>query len=251
MPDETGYERPLGPPYPPTFDGPRPSMAMHWPAPPGGWLEDRAPMLLIADAPADGASTKALPTEALTPEAPHELPARSRPKHLPIILASIAAVVILGGMIAAVTVTMATVRSYQRSHAQTTVGMDQPVRDGAFQFTASQMRCGISEIGSPEDYQAPTGQFCVISLTIKNVGTTPAVFADAIQRAYGPGNVWFSSDSEAGLYANPNPMIFLNDINPGNKVEAFVVYDIPPAGHIEWLEVHENPSTRGAIIKIS
>jgi hypothetical protein len=178
------------------------------------------------------------------------VPERSRPKHLPIILSIVAGVLLLGLITAAAIGTVAGVHRYRADHKQTMVGMDQPVRDGAFQFTADQVQCGVSAIGTPDDYQTPTGQFCVVTLTIKNVGTDPAIFADAIQKAYGPGGVWFGSDSEAAFYANPDPNIFFNDINPGNKVQALVVYDIPTDDHILRLEVHENPTTRGAIIKI-
>ena len=178
-------------------------------------------------------------------------PKRSRPKHLALILSLVGAAILLG-LTAIVALAVSTgVRAINATAVQTSVGMDEPVRDGVFQFTANGVRCGVQEIGTPDDYQQPTGQFCVITLTIKNVGTSPGVFADAIQRAYGPGGVWFSSDSAAAFYANPDPTIFLNDINPGNHVKALVVYDIPPSGHILRLEVHENPSTRGAIINIS
>jgi uncharacterized protein DUF4352 len=272
MPDETAYELPVGSPYPHVFDGPRPAMAAHWPAPPGGWLQDEdggastKPDLRKSDEENDDLRW-ADPTDISTDQTPPDLtppdlippdptppssavPERSRPKHLPLILSIVAGFVGLG-LIAGVTLaTVSGVRTYRQHRQQITVGMDQPVRDGAFQFTADGMQCGVHEIGPPDDYQAPTGQFCVITLTIKNVGTNPAIFADAIQKAYGTGGVWFGSDSEAAFYANPDPDIFFNDINPGNTVRALVVYDIPQSGHIVRLEVHENPTTRGAIIKI-
>jgi hypothetical protein len=232
-------------PYPARIDGP-PPIAEGWPEPPGGW--PATPLIstaLISDA--DGASTKA--TKAWPTYSPP--PPSGRPKHLALILSLVAGVVMIGVIGAATTAAIVATRDYRHSKLQATVGMDTPVRDGAFQFTADGVRCGVHEIGTPDDYQSPTGQFCVVTLTIKNVGTTPAIFADAIQKAYGAGNVWFSSDSEAGFYANPDPAVFLNDINPGNKVQVEVVYDIPPAGRILRLEVHENPTTKGAIIRLS
>ncbi len=158
---------------------------------------------------------------------------------------------IAGLVTAGVIATVKTVHRYHHAQAQASVGMDTPVRDGVFQFTADGMRCGVHEIGTADDYQSPTGQFCVVTLTVKNVGKQPAIFADAIQKAYAPGGAWFISDSVAGFYANPDPTVYLNDINPGNKVQVIVVYDIPPAGHIVRLEVHENPTTRGAVIRVS
>jgi hypothetical protein len=284
MPDQMRYEQQPGPPYPARFDVPRPPIAEGWPAPPGGWPDTQwITTLPISGDPDAGASTKADQPLAATPPPsdagtapqppaeggggpqpslgagpppghwPHYAPpaASGRPKHLALILSIIAGVVMVGVIGVATTATIFATRSYRAAQIRPAVGMDTPVRDGEFQFTVDGMRCGVHEIGTPDDYASPTGQFCVVTMSIMNVGKNPAVFADGIQKAYGAGGVSFISDSEAGLYANPDPNVFLNDINPGNKVQVLIVYDIPPAGHIVKLEVHENPSTKGAIIKTS
>jgi hypothetical protein len=163
----------------------------------------------------------------------------------------LAGLVVLGCLAGAILTTASAIRKYRGGPPKASVGMDQPVRDGVFEFTADRMTCGVQAIGSAGDLESPTGQFCVITLTVQNVGTAPAVFADSIQKAYGPGGVWFGADSSAALYANPDPTVFMNEINPGNSVKVLVVYDIPTSGRILRLEVHENPDTRGAIIKIS
>jgi hypothetical protein len=235
MADETGRESPLGPPHPASFTGPKPSMATHWPTPPGGW--PTAPPTMISGFTG--------PFGTLPPPPPRG------PKHLPLVLSIVAGVVVLACLAGAVTITVFTARTYRRDHRQASASMNEPVRDGSFQFTADSMRCGVQAIGAPDEEQSPIGQFCVVTLTIKNVGSSPATFADSIQKAYGVGGVWFSSDPTAGLYANPDPTVFLNQINPGNSVKAVVVYDIPRSSRIMRLEVHENPSTPGAVIKIS
>ncbi len=256
----------------------RPGIAEGWPAPPGGWPDSQWMTTPYSDSGGtsysdDGyaASTKPEPQAWMTPAVaeppsggpppghppgptpPHHaaLPESGRPKHLGLILSIIAGVVVVGVIGAATTAAIFASRSYRAAQKQATVGMDTPVRDGAFQFTVDGMRCGIREIGTPDDYTAPTGQFCAVTMSVANVGKSPAVFADALQKAYGPNGVSFISDSEAGLYANPNPDVFLNDINPGNRVRVVVVYDIPASGRILKLEVHENPDTKGAIIKTS
>lgn len=233
-------------------------MAAHWPTPPGGWPPGGWPPSSAArsDAPTDDWTAAAMsgwtrqPAPA-TPLADSSTPSSSRPKHLPVILSIVAGLIVFVCLAGAVAITTVAARHYRKDHRQLAVGMEQPVRDGSFQFTADGMRCGVQSIGTPDEQQSPTGQFCVVTLTVKNVGSSPAVFADSIQKAYGPGGVWFSADTSAGFYANPDPTIFLNEINPGNMVKAVVVYDIPQSGRIMRLEVHENPWTPGALIKIS
>lgn len=170
---------------------------------------------------------------------------------LPLIVSIIAGALALCCVGSAVTAITIGGRSYRQHNRQSSAAMGQPVRDGNFQFTANHIRCGIQQIGTPDAYQTPTGQFCVIDLTIKNVGAAPASFADTIQKAFAPNGDRFSANSAAGFYANPNPMIFMSDVNPGNQIQARIVYDIPVGSRIARLELHENPFTRGAVIKIT
>ena len=104
------------------------------------------------------------------PLAPPPRPQRGWPKHLALILSIVAGVVVLACLGGAVTIATFGARSYHREHRQVSAGMNEPVRDGLFQFTADTMRCGVQAIGSPDEEQSPIGQFCVVTLTIKNVG---------------------------------------------------------------------------------
>ena len=67
-------------------------------------------------------------------------------------VAGVVALACLGG---AVTIATFGARSYHREHRQMSAGMNQPVRDGSFQFTADTMRCGVQAIGSPDEEQSP------------------------------------------------------------------------------------------------
>jgi hypothetical protein len=243
MPEETRPEGLVDAPRPVAFTGSKPSMARHWPTPPGGWPAIAAPTSnpLTSPPPFAGPPLTGAPTR----------PPNGWSKRLALIVSIVGGVVVLACLGGAVTIATFGARSYHREHQQVAVGMNQPVRDGSFQFTADAMRCGVQAIGSPDEEQSPLGQFCVITLTIMNVGSAPALFAESIQEAFGAGDVRFSADATAALYANPDPTIFQNLINPGNTVRAVIVYDIPRSGRITRLEVHENPATRGAVIKIS
>jgi hypothetical protein len=175
---------------------------------------------------------------------------RQRPSRLmlwTVVGAAVLAVLCVG---AAVVGVIAGVRSYNRSHEQATAAIGQPARDGQFMFTADKVTCGLKQVGPPDDYLTPTGEFCVVELNVRNVGTGPAIFADALQEAYAPNGNRYATDSAAGLYANPDPTIFFNDINPGIDVKALVVYDIPTGGGIARLELHESPGSRGVMIKV-
>ena len=192
------------------------------------------------------------------PAPPYRPPATAPPlpptsmfrRHLPMFVtlaACVLAVVVLGGAVLAITVGH---HMFRKDTTRATVTMGQPVRDGSFMFTADKIRCGLKTIGTPDDYQTPTGQFCIVSLKISNVGKAPAVYADSIQKAYGPNGSWYTADTPAGYYANPDPLVFMNQINPGNHISVQIVYDIPAGASINKMELHENPYTRGVIVQM-
>lgn len=126
-----------------------------------------------------------------------------------------------------------------------TVGLGEAGRDGSLEFRVSDVRCGVTQVGDSFISQSAIGQFCLVQLTVSNVGSRPATFADALQRAYAPDGSRFAADSGAGILANPEQQVFLNEINPGNRVAGVVVYDIPPDGLIAELELHEAENSAG------
>jgi hypothetical protein len=183
------------------------------------------------------------------PGPPQPVPAPSHGhRTLWIVLAACtAAVIVIGGATVGV---IAATHALRHSDRPTTAAVGQPGRDGSLQFTAKKVTCGVRQVGPPEDYVTPTGQFCVVELKIRNVGTGPAIFSDALQEAYAPNGNRFSTDSEAVLYANPNPTVFLTDINPGIAFTADIVYDIPVGERIARLKLHSNPDTRGVVVNV-
>lgn len=205
----------IGNGYPPGTG--RPSMARTWPAPPG------------------------------SPPVP---PPRGR-RYLPLALALAGVLALLGLVAIGAVATRTAAHAVTSADVRPTVAMHQRVQDGTFAFTADTMKCGVQEISGPDGDLLPTGQFCMVTLTVLNDGKAPAIFADSLQRADGPNGVWYAANSPAGLEADPDPTVLLSDLNPGNQIQVVVVYDIPVGARIDRIEVHQAPGTAGAIIRMS
>jgi hypothetical protein len=171
-------------------------------------------------------------------------------RHLPMFVTLAACALVLVCLAGAVVAIAVGRHMFKNDPKRTTVSMGQPVRDGNFMFTADKMKCGVKQIGTPDDFQTPTGQFCIVGIKITNVGKEPAIYADSIQKAFSPNGSRYTADTPAGYYANPDPMIFMNEINPGNHISVQIVYDIPSGASIDKLELHENPYTRGAVVRM-
>ncbi|MEJ3748358.1 DUF4352 domain-containing protein [Actinomycetes bacterium KLBMP 9797] len=124
-------------------------------------------------------------------------------------------------------------------------------RDGRLEFLVTGVTCAVRRVGDPFVSQAAVGQFCLVDLVVRNVGGRPATFADALQRAYGPDGARYAVDSAAGILANPDQQVFLNQLNPGNRVSGVLVYDIPPEGKLAELELHESDDSAGLRVTLS
>lgn len=128
--------------------------------------------------------------------------------------------------------------------------MNTPAKDGKFEFTVTGMKCGVERVGG-EFGQKAQGQFCLVHVQVKNVGTSAELFNDSSQQATdSKGNV-YSVDSGAGVFANEDSSTFLEDINPGNTVKGDLVFDVPPDTKLASVVLHESLFTAGIKVPLS
>ncbi len=123
-------------------------------------------------------------------------------------------------------------------------------RDGKFEFTVASMECGKTSVGTNEYLtKQAQGQFCLVNVTVKNIGNEAQTFDSSSQYLYDAANAKFSADGTASLYANPQGSTFLNQINPGNSVTGILVFDLPKDKTPTTAELHDSAFSGG--IKIS
>ncbi|RZT79074.1 uncharacterized protein DUF4352 [Micromonospora violae] len=131
-----------------------------------------------------------------------------------------------------------------------TAKIGQPARDGKFEFTVKSSKCGVAKIGSDLLGQKAQGQFCLVTLNVKNIGKEAQMFDGSSQKAYAADGTEYSADSGAAIYANKNAETFLNDINPGNQVNGVVVFDIPKNVKLTKLELHDSMFSGGVDVAL-
>ncbi len=128
--------------------------------------------------------------------------------------------------------------------------MNKPAVDGKFQFTVTGMRCGVPSVGPKEFGKKAQGEFCLVAVSVKNVGSTVEAFSDMSQKAYDSAGTEFSSDSGAAVYANEDHGVFLESINPGNTVKGQLVFDVPKGTKLASIILHESTFTAGIKIPL-
>jgi hypothetical protein len=128
--------------------------------------------------------------------------------------------------------------------------MNAPSRDGALQFTVTALRCGVKSVGGDLLGQRAQGEYCLVDVTVENVGTSAHTFDGEAQKAYDAKGTEFSADSGAAIYVNDQNQTFLDDINPGNRVDGKLVYDVPTGIGLTAIVLHESPFTSGVRVAL-
>lgn len=129
-------------------------------------------------------------------------------------------------------------------------GLNQPVRDGKFEFVVSKVECGKKTLGEAPFASEAQGEYCVVSLKVKNIGNEAQMFMGTNQLAYNAQGQKFTSDGGATLFlADTNS--FLEDINPGNAVDGIVVFDVAPGTKLTKLELHDSAWSGGVEVGIA
>ncbi|WBB80413.1 DUF4352 domain-containing protein [Micromonospora sp. WMMD882] len=131
-----------------------------------------------------------------------------------------------------------------------TAKIGEPARDGKFEFTVKSSKCGVAKVGSDLLGAKAQGQFCLVTVNVKNIGKEAQMFDGSSQKAYDADGTEFSADNGAAIYANKDAETFLNDINPGNQVTGVVVFDIPKGVKLTKLELHDSPFSGGVDVTL-
>ena len=122
--------------------------------------------------------------------------------------------------------------------------------DGKFQFTVTGLQCGVGSVGPDGFGEKAQGEFCLVSVQVKNVGKSAEVFNDFSQKAYAADGTEFSADSGAGTWVNKDSSTFLESINPGNTVRGKVVFDVPKGAELASVVLHESEFTAGVKVPL-
>ncbi|WP_433788800.1 DUF4352 domain-containing protein [Actinoplanes sp. CA-252034] len=119
------------------------------------------------------------------------------------------------------------------------------VRDGKFEFTVTRVDCSRATVGLEHLKRSAEGRFCVISLTVRNIGESSKYFLGQAQTAYDTTGTAYDSDELAGLYANRGVEAFVQKLGPGEKASGRLVFDVPKGVELATLELHDSPLSDG------
>jgi Domain of unknown function (DUF4352) len=108
------------------------------------------------------------------------------------------------------------------------------VTDDNYQFTVTKVSCGVRRVGDQYDGEKAQGQFCLVSLKVKNVGQDPITFSDQNQALVDATGRIYSPDDEAWVYVDDSDNLW-GEINPGNSMKTVVPFDVPKKTEPDYL----------------
>lgn len=125
-------------------------------------------------------------------------------------------------------------------------GLNAAVRDGKFEFVVTGVESGLTSVGdNPYLAKKAQGQFVVVSMTVKNIGTKPQSFSPAAQKVKDAQGRTFESDAMAQIALGDSDVPVWDNINPGNTVQVKVVFDMPKDAAPATIELHDSMFSGG------
>ena len=136
-----------------------------------------------------------------------------------------------------------------------TPGLNQPAADGKFQFVITAFQCGVTQIEQSDDqYETatPQGQYCEMSLTVKNISTVAQDFDDSSQYIYSAGGTQYSADNNGTIAANPSSSQFMLEptVNPGVSISGVIAFDIPKGAAPSYAMLHDSDLSNGVKVNL-
>jgi Domain of unknown function (DUF4352) len=132
---------------------------------------------------------------------------------------------------------------------ETGVAIGAATRDGQFKFTVTKVQAGITHVGASGVLSAkPQGQFYRVSLTVENIGDSEQDLLSDYQTLW-IGKKSYAPDDQATAYDAAGNLLW--KVNPGNKVNGAVIFDIPKGARPSHIELHDSLLSGGTTVTLT
>lgn len=131
-----------------------------------------------------------------------------------------------------------------------TVGLNQPAKDGKFQFTVKGVDCSKKTIGNDPVSTTANGVFCIVSIDVKNIGDQAQTLDASSQYGYDAQGKKYSTDTSAEIYLPNQGGALFNQLNPGSAVSGQFVFDVPAGTKLTKLELHDSMLSGGVNVNL-
>jgi eukaryotic-like serine/threonine-protein kinase len=136
-----------------------------------------------------------------------------------------------------------------RQGAIATPGLGDPVRDGQFQFVVRSVDCGAREVGEGIGRKPARDQFCLVALRVRNIGREGRTFGGGQQFLFDSDGKRHNPDLDA-TYRHGDGQLLSTHLNPGQRLEGTLVYDVPDPIVLDRVELHDAAFSGGVRVEL-
>jgi hypothetical protein len=130
-------------------------------------------------------------------------------------------------------------------------GLGDPVRDGQFEFVVRSVDCGAAAVGEDFTRKTAQDQFCLVALEVENTGTEGRTFGGGQQFLFDTDGNRHDPDLDATARHEGGGRLWSSHLNPGQRLEGTLVYDVPDSITLSRMELHDGPLSGGATVELS
>ncbi|MGX6607350.1 DUF4352 domain-containing protein [Micromonosporaceae bacterium Da 78-11] len=130
-------------------------------------------------------------------------------------------------------------------------GATQSAAEGTFAFTVTGSKCGVKTVGPADLAQTSTGQFCLVDVSIKNVGKEATLLDGSAQKAIDAQGKEYPVADLATVYLNDKSPGLLEAIKPGAEVKGVLPFQVPASTKLAAVVLHGAKSTPGVRVALS
>jgi eukaryotic-like serine/threonine-protein kinase len=128
-------------------------------------------------------------------------------------------------------------------------GLGDPVRDGQFEFVVRSVDCGARAVGEGPGRKPARDQFCLVALRVENTGREGRTFGGGQQFLFDRDGKRHDPDLDATARHGDGQLLSTH-LNPGQRLEGTLVYDVPDPIALDRAELHDAPFSGGASVAL-
>lgn len=137
----------------------------------------------------------------------------------------------------------------EESPSEQLPGLNEPVRDGKFEFVVTNVESGVASIGEGILEEKAQGQFIIIDVTVENIGDEAQYLSGSDQYLFDVDGKKYSGSDAAWMALEDNPL--LEEVNPGNKIDGTLAFDVPADVKLSELELHDSMFSDGVRVSVA
>ena len=123
--------------------------------------------------------------------------------------------------------------------------------EGTFAFTVTGSKCGVKSVGPADLEQKATGQYCLVDVSVKNVGTQATLLDGGAQKGVDTQGKEYPVADLATVYLNEKSPTLLEEIKPGAEVKGVLPFQVPATTKLAAVVLHGSSSTPGVRVALS